>query len=152
MVANVEISLENDLRKIARVAARIDEFCSAQGVGPEIAFPVNLAVDELLTNTISYGYDDDERHRIEVVVRLEGDTLVVVIVDDSAPFDPTEVREPDLDAPIEEREVGGLGLLLVNRTMDSVEYRRRSGCNVVTLTRDTSGEGADDAPGTPGDH
>ena len=97
---NVEISLENDLRKIARVAARIDEFCSAQGVGPEIAFPVNLAVDELLTNTISYGYEDDERHRIEVVVRLEGDTLVVVIVDDSAPpFDPTEVREPDLDAP-----------------------------------------------------
>ena len=139
--ATIEIALENDLRKIARVAARIDEFCSAWGMAPEIAYAVNLAIDELLTNTISYGYDDDEPHRIEVILRLEGKTLVVAIVDDSAPFDPTEVREPDVDAPMDEREVGGLGLLLVNRTMDGVEYRRRSGCNVVTLTKDAVGEG-----------
>ncbi len=138
----IEISLENDLRKIARVAARIDEFCLALGVAPEIAYAVNLAIDELLTNTITYGYDeDDEPHRIEVILRMEGKTLVVAIVDDSAPFDPTEMSEPDIDTPLGEREAGGLGLLLVNQMMDGVEYRRKSGCNVVTLTRDTVGEG-----------
>ena len=143
MVETVEIALENDLRKIARVASRIEEFCSAHGIAPETAFAVNLAIDELLTNTISYGYDDDEEaHRIEVILRLEGKTLVVAVVDDSALFDPTEMREPDLDAPTggDGREMDGLGMLLVNRTMDGVEYRRRDGCNVVTLTKDAGGE------------
>ena len=137
--ATIEVALENDLRKIARVAARIDEFCSAHGVAPKTVYAVNLAIDELLTNTISYGYDDDEPHRIEVLVRLEGSTLVVAIVDDSAPFDPTEKHEPDADTPIDEWEADRLGLLLVNRTMDGVEYQRRSGCNIVTLTKDEVG-------------
>ena len=139
--ATIEIALENDLRKIARVAARIDEFCSARGVARETAYAVNLAIEELLTNTIGYGYDDeDEPHRIEVIVRIEEDALVVAIVDDSAPFDPTEMRGTDVDAPMEEREIGGLGLLLVNRTMDSVAYERRGGCNVVVLTKNAGGE------------
>ena len=137
----IEISLENDLRKIARVAARIEEFCAAHGVAPEIAYAVNLAIDELLTNTITYGYDeDDEPHRIEVIVRMEGKILVVAIVDDSAPFDPTEMREPDVDVSLDQREAGGLGLLLVNQMMNGVEYRRRGGCNVVTLTKEAISE------------
>ena len=142
MVETVEIALENDLRKIARVASRIEEFCSAQGIALETAFAINLAIDELLTNTISYGYDDDEGHRIEVILRLEGKRLVVAIVDDSAPFDPTEMREPDFDALTDGDggEMEGLGMLLVNRTMDGVEYRRRDGCNVVTLTKDAGRE------------
>lgn len=143
--ATLEIALTNDLRKIARVAARVDEYCSARGVGPETVYAINLAVDELLTNTISHGYDDDEPHRIEVILRLEGKVVVVAIVDDSAPFDPTELREPDINALVDGEEMGGpgmdgLGLLLVNRTMDGVEYRRRGGCNVVTLTKNTAGQ------------
>ena len=142
--ATIEIAFENDLRKIARVAARIDEFCSAHRIAQETAFAVNLAIDELLTNTISYGYDDDEAHRIEIILRLEGKTLVVAIVDDSAPFDPTQMREPDIDALMEGQEMDGqemdgLGLLLANRMMDGVEYRRQGGCNVVTLTKDAVG-------------
>ncbi|MDE0383820.1 MAG: ATP-binding protein [Defluviicoccus sp.] len=135
----IEIALENDLRKIARVAARIEEFCSARGIAPNTVYAVNLAIDELLTNTIGHGYDDDEPHRIEVIVRLEENTLVVAIVDDSAPFDPTDTREPDIDALIDGRETDGLGMLLVNRTMDRVEYRRQNGCNVVTLTKNATG-------------
>ena len=143
--ATIGIALTNDLRKIARVAARIDEYCSAHGVAPETVYAINLAIDELLTNTISHGYDDDEPHRIEVILRLEGDMVVVAIVDDSAPFDPTEMREPDIDGLMGGDEMGGqemdgLGLLLVNRTMDGVEYRRRGGCNVVTLTKNAAGQ------------
>ncbi|MCY4237155.1 MAG: ATP-binding protein [Rhodospirillaceae bacterium] len=143
--ATITIALTNDLRKIARVAARIDEYCSARGVAPETVYAINLAVDELLINTISHGYDDDEPHRIEVILRLEGNMVVVAIVDDSAPFDPTEIGEPDINALVDGEEIGGremegLGLLLVNRTMDGVEYRRRGGCNVVTLTKNMAGE------------
>ena len=141
--AAIEIALANDLREVAGVAARIDRFCTERDLLPEAAYAVNLALDELLTNTIGYGYKDEERHRIEVIVRLEGETLVVATVDDGAAFDPTRVPDAiDAEASLEDRELGGLGLLLVNRMMDSVEYQRRAGCNIVVLTKNTTGEAA----------
>ena len=134
----IEIALQNDLGEIADLAARIDRFCEAREISPEIAYAVNLSLDELLTNTISYGYDDDEAHRIEVTLRLAGETLLVTIVDDSGAFDPTKTPEPDVAAPLEERAMGGLGLFLVHQMMDGFEYRRRAGRNVVTLTKRTA--------------
>ena len=138
--AAIEITLANDLREVAGAAERIDRFCAERNISPEISYAVNLALDELLTNTIGHGYGDEDRHRIEVVVRLEGETLVVAIVDDGAPFDPTRI--PEADAALEGRELGGLGLLLVNRMMDSVEYQRRAGCNIVVLTKNTADQTA----------
>lgn len=143
MDGTIEIGLANDLREIAGAAARIDGFCGERGLAPEAAYAVNLAVEELLTNTITHGYDDDDAaHRIEIIVRLEGVTLVVAIVDDGTAFDPTRAPVPDAcaTAALEDGALGGLGLLLVNRMMDTVEYQRRAGCNVVTLTKGTAGE------------
>ena len=135
------ISLVNELREIVAVAARIEEFCKIRSLAPQIAYAVNLAVEELLTNTISYGYDDDDPHRIEIIVRREAQALVVVIVDDSAAFDPSQVSQPDLGASLEDRALRGLGLFLVHEVMDGVEYRQVAGCNVVTLTKYTDAEG-----------
>ena len=79
------------------MAARIDRFCADHRLMPGLAYAVNLAIDEILTSTITYGYEDRERHRIEVIVNLEPDLLVVVIVDDSMPFDLGLAPERDLD-------------------------------------------------------
>ena len=136
----LEISLDNDLRELAGVASEIDRFCEARNLEPQVAYAVNLSVDEILTNTISYGYDDDETHRIELVVRMEDGALIVVIVDDSAAFDVTAETQPELDAPLSERDPGGLGLFLVHQMMDGVEYHRRDGRNVVTLTKRMAAE------------
>ena len=133
---SLEVSLANELREIAGVAAKIDEFCAAHGL-QHAAYAVNLAIDEILTNTIEYGYQDDERHRIELIVRVEEESLVVVIVDDSLPFDLGIAPERDLDASLEDTALGGLGLFLVHQMMDSVDYRREEGCNVVTLVKNT---------------
>ncbi|MCY4558926.1 MAG: ATP-binding protein [Chloroflexi bacterium] len=94
-----------------------------------------LAVDELLTNTISYGYDDDGEHRIELVLRLEGGALVFEIADDGRAFDPLQASTPDIGASLQDRAIGGLGIYLVRKTMDGVTYRRQDGRNVVTLTK-----------------
>ena len=145
--AVLEVSLANELREIAGVAARIDEFCAARKLIPSVAYAVNLAIDEVLTNTISYGYDDDERHLIEIIVSLEADSIVVVIVDDSMPFDLGLAPERDLDVSLEDTSLGGLGLFLVHRMMDSVDYRREEGCNVVTLIKAVSA--GDDPNGSP---
>ena len=136
----LEISLVNDLREIARVAAQIDEFCASQDITSEVAYAVNLALDELLTNTISYGYDDDEPHRIEITVGLEAEALDIVITDDSAAFDLSNAPTPDIGASLEERPLGGLGLFLVHQMMDSVEYRREGGRNIVTLKKNKTAQ------------
>lgn len=138
----LEFSLANDLRGISSAAARIDAFCAAQGLSPGIRFDVTLAVDELVTNTIGYGYDDGGEHSIDLVLRVEGDTLTVEIADDGRAFDPLQAVEPDLGASFEDRARGGLGIYLVRKTMDSVTYRRQDGRNVVTLTKRTAPRGA----------
>ena len=131
----LEISLANDLRELARVAARIDEFLATRSLGPQVGYAVNLAVDEVLTNTITSGYDDDEPHRIEVIVCMEADTIVVVIVDDSAAFDLSRAPGSGVGSSIEDADLTELGLFLVHQMMDGVEYQRVAGCNVVTLTK-----------------
>ena len=139
----LEISLVNDLRELARIASRINEFCAARNLGPQLAYAINLAVDEVLTNTITYGYDDDEPHRIELIVSMEAEEIVVEIVDESNVFDLSQAPEVDVDSSIEDRMLGGLGLFLVHQMMDGVEHRRVDGCNVVTLTKNAT-DGGDD--------
>lgn len=118
-------------------AEHVKAFCAEHGVAPEIAFAVNVSIDELLTNTISYGYDDSDGHRIEMTVRMEGSVLVVELSDDAKPYDPTAAPHPDIGAPIERRPIGGLGVHFVRELMDSFRYRRSGGRNIVTLTRET---------------
>ena len=128
-------TLVNDLREIAVVADRIDEFCAAHGISPATAYAVNLSVDELLTNTISYGYEDSEEHRIDLTIRMEGDVLAIEISDDGIEFAPDSTDDPDIQASIEDRPIGGLGIFLTRQMMDSFDHRRDEGRNIVTLTK-----------------
>ncbi len=124
------------------MAKQIEEFCAARDIAPAVTYALNLSMDELLTNTISYGYDDDAEHRIDIAVRMEGNAVVVEITDDAKPFDPAEAAQPDTSLPIEDRPIGGLGIFLVHEMMDGFEYRRGEGRNIVTLTKNTEDAGA----------
>ena len=137
----LEFSIVNDLRDIAGAGERIGAFCAEHGLAEEVSFEVHLALEELLTNTIDYGYDNDNdndndnEHRIDLLLRLQGDTLTVEIADDGGAFEPLQAAEPDMGASLEDRARGGLGIFLVRKMMDSVAYRRQDGRNVVTLTK-----------------
>ncbi len=133
--------MKNDLREIAVAADRIDGFCAAHGLPQAVAYAVNLSVDELLTNTFSYGYEEGTVHRIDIAVRMDDGVIVVEITDDAAPFDPFEIERPDTGAALQDRPVGGLGIHLVREMMDGYRYCRRDGRNIVTLTRDTRNAG-----------
>lgn len=133
----LQFSVANDLREIAVAADRIDEFCSLNGIPPATAYAINLSVDELLTNTISYGYEDGGEHRIDLMIRLDGDVLAVEISDDGIEFAPDSADDPDTNASIEDRPIGGLGIFLTRKMMDSFDYRRDEGRNIVTLTKKT---------------
>ena len=131
----LDISLTNDLQELAVVAGEVDAFCARHGIAPAIAYAVNLSLDELLTNTISYGYEDDDQHDIDIALRLEDGVIVVEISDDGIPFEPASAPAPDTDAPLQDRPIGGLGIFLVGRMMDSFEHRYSDGRNIVTLTK-----------------
>ena len=94
-----------------------------------------MVFDELLNNIISYAYQDDEEHEIEVRVEAAGERLVVSIADDGIPFNPFDAAKPDTGLALEERTLGGLGIHLVLKVMDKVAYQRRTNKNVLTLVK-----------------
>lgn len=130
----LDVTIGNDLDELTHLAALVDDFVEKNGLPERISFNLNLCLDELITNIVSYGYDDDHRHEIHVRFSLEDGTLICQIVDDAKEYDPfTEAPEPDLDAEIDDRPIGGLGVFLVKEFMDRTEYRRDGDRNIVTL-------------------
>jgi serine/threonine-protein kinase RsbW/sigma-B regulation protein RsbU (phosphoserine phosphatase) len=131
----LNLRIANDLAELSRVAETVDEFCSELGLPPGCAFKLNVAIEELLTNTISYGYDDSGDHQIALDIAHAGETLVIEISDDARPFDPLNAPPPDLESAIEDRRIGGLGVHLVKTLMDDVGYAYRDGRNHITLRK-----------------
>jgi sigma-B regulation protein RsbU (phosphoserine phosphatase) len=129
------IRVRNDLSELARVAALIEAFAEEHGVPPLVAFECNLALDEVLTNTISYGYTDGGTHEIVLRCALDADEWRFEVEDDGEPFNPLAQASPDLSLSIEERPIGGLGIHLVRRVMDGLEYRRQGDKNVLVMRK-----------------
>ena len=101
---------------------------------------LNISLDELITNIVSYGYGDSEEHEIHVTLTVRNGSLVTVLEDDSTAFDPfTSAPEPDLDASVEERRIGGLGVYFVKTLMDEAIYERLDNRNRITLVQHTPG-------------
>ncbi len=129
------IRLTNRLAEIPRSAELVDAFCARQGVASSVGFAINVSLEELLGNTMAYGYADDREHEIVVRIWLEDVDLVIDIADDARPFDPTAATPPDLDVPLEQRAIGGLGIQLVRGMMDGIEYRHDGQQNRVRLRK-----------------
>ena len=101
-----------------------------------MTWPFQVALDEVLSNTVRCGYGSEAgEHRIEVRFHLKDQVLELAIVDDAAPFNPLDAREPDTTQPIADRPIGGLGIHVVRRLMDEVEYERKENRNCLTLRK-----------------
>jgi anti-sigma regulatory factor (Ser/Thr protein kinase) len=137
-MSSATLRLSNQLAELERASRWLEEFGRREGLPPRMIFEVNLALDEILTNVISYGYEPGETHGIVVELTLLPQTLRVEVEDDGRPFNPIDVPEPDFDKPVAERPIGGLGVHLVRQVMDKVEYRRVEGRNRLTMTKSTT--------------
>src|SRR5262245_33106266 len=80
---------------------------------PAVDYLSNLAIEELITHCIKYGYDDQKEHVIEIEWKLSAHELVLTVTDDGHPFNPLELPEPDTSLPVQERAIGGLGIHLL---------------------------------------
>jgi sigma-B regulation protein RsbU (phosphoserine phosphatase) len=139
----LEVCITNKLSAIREVTEKFECFCEEHAVPPNDIMKVNLVFDEILSNIISYGYTDEAEHEIKIVVELTGQRLVITIQDDGFPFNPFAREAPGtVGRSIEEREIGGLGIHLVQQFMDDATYKRQRHANVVTFCKYLT-EGAD---------
>lgn len=135
MTPSMSVTLVNDLAEIERLSRLVEAFGEAGGMRPESVFNVNLALDEVITNVIRYAHDDGREHPIVVRLKIDQDVLTAQVEDDGYAFNPLEAPVPDTGASIEERPIGGLGIHLVRSVMNSVEYRREDGRNVLIMKK-----------------
>ena len=133
-VGERRIVTKNDLFEIESAQEKINAFAEEFDIPVPVAMKLKLICGEILNNVISYAYRDEAEHDIETRVELAGKRLTVTIADDGVPFNPLSATPPDTDLPLEEREIGGLGIHLVRTLVDDVSYHRRIDKNVLTMT------------------
>ena len=132
------ITLRNDIREIPALSAFVDGLAEEASLDPALAASLNLALEEAVTNVIMYAYPEGEAGQIEVQAERFDDRFEFTVIDSGRPFDPTSVPDADITLGVAERPVGGLGIFLVRRIMDSVSYVREQGRNVLRMLKKTS--------------
>lgn len=133
--AETTLRLRNNFDGLPALADSTTQFLESHEAGPDIVFAANLAIEELVTNIIKYGYDDQGEHEIVVYLAKDDGALTIRISDDGHEFNPFDQPEPDTTLPAEERDIGGLGIHFVRNMLDSCVYDRRDNQNIVTLTK-----------------
>jgi sigma-B regulation protein RsbU (phosphoserine phosphatase) len=131
----LELKIFNRVDEIEQVNAAFNAFAGRHDLGAKTRRALNMAFDELLNNTIAYGYESGGEHIIELTISVSRGRLYASISDDGKPFNPFEGGSPDTGLSVEDRPIGGLGLHLVRNMMDRVAYERRGAYNVVLLEK-----------------
>ena len=135
MGSGFRMTIGADPGEVARVGAAFAAFADAHALPASVRRSLHVALDELLINTITYGFAGRDGGEVTVDVELRADRVSVTLTDDGRPFDPLGMAAPDTTLPVEERRIGGLGVHLVRGMMDEVSYHRRADRNVVTLSK-----------------
>jgi serine/threonine-protein kinase RsbW len=131
----VTLVIGNAIAEMAKVADFVDQFCAAHGIDKAVSNDLNLCLDELLNNTISYGYEDQSHHRITVTLARGDDLMTVEIKDDGRPFDPRSPLAAIPTGMLRSRKIGGLGRHFVKTLTDEVDYVRRGRFNLVKIKK-----------------
>jgi len=129
----LRVLLRNDLGELARVNELATELLQRRGAGEELVYATQLALEEILSNVIRHGCADGARHEIELTLRAGDAGVELEVADDGLAFDPTAAPEAELDLPLAERRVGGLGIHLLRAFAREIAYERVAGRNVLRL-------------------
>ena len=128
--------MKNEMTEVGRLRTFFFSVCREHGIDDETVKTLNLALEEWVANVINYAYPKGMRGHVEVTADVNDDVLTLVIKDHGTAFDPTQHAEVDINAELDERTIGGLGIHLIRTIMDTVEYQRTAdGYNRLVLTK-----------------
>lgn len=131
-----KLILQNEVAEISKLAIFIEELGEEFGLSPELVFNLNLVLEEAVSNVILYAYPKEEHQTISLIARKKDNQLIFVLTDSGKEFDPTQAPDADITLSAEDRPIGGLGIFLIRQIMNTVEYQRIEGKNVLTLGKE----------------
>ena len=131
-----ELKLKNQMQELERVNQFIEEICEELGLDMELQLNLNLVMEEMVVNVISYAYPEGKIADIELVAESDGKELTFVLSDRGKEFDPTLREAADMDVNPAERDLGGMGIYIVKNIMNEVIYQRLEGRNLLTMRKE----------------
>ncbi len=130
------IIMKNEISEVRRMKGFFLSVCREHDIDYESFKMLNLAVEEWVANTINYAYPKGTRGHVELTAKVADGVLTLVVKDHGTPFDPTQYADVDVNAELDDRQIGGLGICLVKTIMDTIAYERSAdGYNILTLTK-----------------
>jgi len=133
--AGKTITLRNDINEMGRIVEAISQIADSAACPPVVVHDVTLAIEEIFSNIVFYGFGDDLDHNITLELFVEEQSLILILQDGGIPFNPLNVQAGRHDKPLEERDKGGMGIILAKNLMDRIEYRREQGSNILRLEK-----------------
>lgn len=130
--------LKNDLSELEALSKHLNKFGRLTGLSEACITDVNICLDELFTNIVSYGFEDDLTHIIRFAMNLDNQVLTLSIEDEGVPFNPLEKKDPEVPADLIDVRIGGLGIHIVRKLMDDIRYKRKQGKNKLTMKKSIS--------------
>ena len=134
-VLNETLVLKNDVRQIKQLSEFVKSVHQRLQLDSSLATNIRLAVEEAVVNVMDYAYPMNTEGEIHITVKANNKRLKYIISDEGVAFNPTEAAKADTTLSAEERPIGGLGILLVRELMDSINYERIDGKNILTLKK-----------------
>jgi len=135
MISKHCLTLPNDIETIPQLNEFIDTIAEEIGLDMSLTMSLNLAIEEAVVNVMDYAYPAGEKGDVEIEVVADDKWLTFIISDSGVAFDPTTKEDADTTLSAEERPIGGLGIFLVRQLMDTIQYERVNGKNVLTLRK-----------------
>jgi anti-sigma regulatory factor (Ser/Thr protein kinase) len=134
----VKLTVKNRIEDLLRVNSIFESFATQHDIGGRLRYHLLVSIEEILTNIIKYGFDEQGVHPIHITFRLVLENVEMEFEDRGREFNPLEVEEPNLETAIEDRQLGGLGIHLVKKMVDVAEYRREGDRNILLLRKSKS--------------
>ena len=131
-----ELTVEANTKSIPTIIDLINEELDQLGCSPKSKAQIDIAVDEVFSNIAQYAYGEaGGSATVGIAISEEPRMMTLVFKDQGMPYNPLENKDPNIDLPAEEREIGGLGIFMVKKTMDEVLYDFKDGQNILTLKK-----------------
>tara|TARA_B100000029_G_scaffold198914_1_gene197246 strand:+ start:7199 stop:7615 length:417 start_codon:yes stop_codon:yes gene_type:complete len=135
MSKQFSVLISNKHSEISIIREKFESFALKNEVENNIRRNIQIALDEILSNTIQYGYENNSVDKIKVKFLIDHTNLVIEIIDNAKTYNILEKDDPDISKSIEEKPLGGLGIYLVKNLMSKVKYERVNGTNHLTLIK-----------------
>jgi anti-sigma regulatory factor (Ser/Thr protein kinase) len=131
-----ELTVDATVENIATVTDFVDELLEHYACPMKAEMQINIAIDELLGNIAQYAYDPDVGPAtIKVEVTQDPLAVVLTFIDSGVPYDPLAKADPDITLPAEQRQLGGLGIYMVKKSMDDITYEYKNGQNILRIKK-----------------